>query len=180
MKRAEALLFRFLEFLIVLLLIGMVGMVFTNVVLRYAFNTGLLISEELSRFFFVWLTFIGAVIVSREHGHLGVDMLVSKFSLNGRRIAMIITDLLILFTTWVLFDGTLRQHGINATTTSPVSGMNMGVVYGIVYFSAVGIGLITLARLYRALTGKLSAAELDRFAGRVDEDVTHTAKGHLE
>lgn len=37
----------------------MVVLVFTNVVLRYALNSGIAVSEELSRWLFVWLTFLG-------------------------------------------------------------------------------------------------------------------------
>ena len=56
----------------------MVVLVFGNVVLRYGFNLGITVSEELSRLLFVWLTFLGAIVALREHGHLGVDMLVSR------------------------------------------------------------------------------------------------------
>ncbi|MBU0892182.1 MAG: TRAP transporter small permease subunit, partial [Gammaproteobacteria bacterium] len=51
-----------------LFLAAMVVLVFGNVVLRYVFNTGITISEELSRWLFVWLTFMGAVVALREHG----------------------------------------------------------------------------------------------------------------
>ena len=54
----------------------MVVLVFGNVVLRYGFNSGITVSEELSRWLFVWLTFLGAIVALREHGHLGTDMLV--------------------------------------------------------------------------------------------------------
>ena len=53
-------------------------MVFGNVVLRYAFNSGIAVSEELSRWLFVWMTFLGAVVALKENGHLGTDMLVSQ------------------------------------------------------------------------------------------------------
>ncbi|MGY2938439.1 TRAP-type C4-dicarboxylate transport system permease small subunit [Bradyrhizobium sp. GM6.1] len=49
----------------------MVVLVFGNVVLRYGFNSGIAISEELSRWLLVWLTFLGAVVAMREHAHLG-------------------------------------------------------------------------------------------------------------
>ncbi len=49
----------------------MVVLVFGNVVLRYAFNSGITVSEELSRWLFVWLTFVGAVVALRDHAHLG-------------------------------------------------------------------------------------------------------------
>ena len=45
--------FKAVEAVLAGLLLGMVLMVFGNVVLRYAFNSGIQVSEELSRFFFV-------------------------------------------------------------------------------------------------------------------------------
>ena len=45
----------------------MVVLVFGNVVLRYVFNSGIAVSEELSRWLMVWLTFLGAIVALREH-----------------------------------------------------------------------------------------------------------------
>ena len=45
---------RLLEAVMALLLAAMVVLVFGNVVLRYVFNSGITISEELSRWLFVW------------------------------------------------------------------------------------------------------------------------------
>ena len=77
-------LFRAVEFVLAMLLLGMVVMVFGNVVLRYAFNSGIAVSEELSRYFFVWLTFIGAVVAMHDGSHLGMDTFVSKLSRRGK------------------------------------------------------------------------------------------------
>ncbi|WP_157270664.1 TRAP transporter small permease, partial [Azohydromonas aeria] len=49
---------RVLDALIALALAVMVVLVFGNVVLRYAFNSGITVSEEVSRWLFVWLTFL--------------------------------------------------------------------------------------------------------------------------
>ena len=54
----------------------MVVLVFGNVVLRYGFNSGISVSEEMSRWLFVWLTFLGGVVALHEHAHLGTEMLV--------------------------------------------------------------------------------------------------------
>jgi TRAP-type C4-dicarboxylate transport system permease small subunit len=54
--------FLLLKSIIVLCLALMVILVFGNVVLRYALNTGITISEEVSRFLFVWLTFVAAAL----------------------------------------------------------------------------------------------------------------------
>ena len=65
----------------------MVVMVFGNVVLRYAFNSGITVSEELARWAFVWMIFLGAIVAIRESGHLGTDMLVGRLGPRARRSA---------------------------------------------------------------------------------------------
>jgi TRAP-type C4-dicarboxylate transport system permease small subunit len=158
----------------------MVVMVFGNVILRYAFNSGIDLSEELSRYFFVWLTYIGAVVVMRENGHLGVDTLVAAIGPRGRLLCMILSDAFILVCCVMLLDGTWKQHEINATAVAPVTGLSMGYVYGVLYFAGIGIGFITLARLIRALTGRLGPYELAEFSGDYSGTPSHDLKSHLE
>ncbi|MBU6189894.1 MAG: TRAP transporter small permease, partial [Betaproteobacteria bacterium] len=98
----------------------MVVMVFGNVVLRYAFDSGIALSEELSRFLFVWLTFVGAVVVARENAHMGVETLVVRFGSSGRRLCMIVSDALVLVCCAVFFWGTWRQAPLNASNIAPI------------------------------------------------------------
>ena len=62
---------KILEAFIAVCLVLMVMLVFGNVVLRYGFNSGISVSEEISRWLFVWLTFMGAVANSVVGGRLG-------------------------------------------------------------------------------------------------------------
>jgi TRAP-type C4-dicarboxylate transport system permease small subunit len=80
--------FRLLKFIIVVCLALMVVLVFGNVVLRYAFNSGITVSEELSRWLFVWLIFLGATVAMKEHAHLGMDSVVSGCLRGERRRAL--------------------------------------------------------------------------------------------
>lgn len=57
MTKAIDFFYKILGALLVFLLAGMAIMVFVNVILRYAANSGLTVSEELSRYFFVWVVF---------------------------------------------------------------------------------------------------------------------------
>ncbi len=59
---------RFISYLIAAALAVMVVLVFGNVFMRYAFDSGFIVSEELSRWLFVWLTFLGAVVAVRDNG----------------------------------------------------------------------------------------------------------------
>lgn len=156
---------KFVEFVLVLLIAGMALMVFVNVVLRYGFNSGIVISEEMARIFFIWLTFIGAVVTFHEHGHLGVESLVRIFGRRGRVICMALTNVLIVFCCVILFWGTWLQAPINASVRAPVSGMPMILVFGVGFFTSLGIGGIALWRLIRILTGKVTEKEIAIFVG---------------
>src|SRR4249920_1672608 len=96
---------KLLETCIAACMVGMVVLVFSNVVLRYAFNSGIAVSEEISRWLFVWLTFLGAIVALKEHGHLGSDMLVSRLPVMGKKICLVLGQLLMLFLTWLLLRG---------------------------------------------------------------------------
>ncbi len=152
--------FHLLKMLIALCLAAMVVLVFGNVVLRYAFNSGIPVSEEISRWFFVWLTFLGALVGMKEHGHLGVDSLVARLPLGGKKFCLILSQILILGVLWMLFDGSLEQTKINLDVQAPASGISMAWFYGVgLIFSVTGAGIV-LYDLYRVLAGKLQDHEL--------------------
>ena len=172
--------FKGLEVIMVALLVGMVGMVFFNVVLRYCFDSGISISDEMSRFFFVWLTFVGSVVVYREHSHLGVETLVSVMPTLGRKVFMVLSDGLVLFACAAFFWGTWKFHGINATNLAPITEIPMTYVYNIGYFSSVGIGIMTALRIFRVLTNTIDPREIAIFAGEFESEETAELKRGLE
>lgn len=169
MTRASWFFFRFLDILLALLLAGMAMMVFVNVVMRYTMNSGIPLSDELSRFAFVWLTFIGAVVVYHHRQHMGMETVVAQFGHRGRRVLMGMSDLMILGCAIVLTHGTWKQLPINASMSAPVSGVSMAWVYGIGLFTGTGIVLITLERLFRLSTGRISEAEIRGFGGEMED-----------
>jgi len=151
---------RVLELAIALLLATMVVLVFGNVVARYGFNSGITLSEEISRWMFIWLTFLGAVIALKERGHLGMDMVVAKLPTAGKKICLVVGQVIMLYIVGLMFKGSWEQAVINADVSAPVSGLPMAIVYasGLV-FSALA-GLIIALDLYRVLSGKLHEQDL--------------------
>jgi len=152
--------FKLLKVMIALFLAIMVILVFGNVVLRYGFNSGITISEEVSRWLFVWLTFLGAIVAMREHGHLGVDVLVKRLPRLGKRVCMIVSQILMLYATWLLLVGSWQQTLINWDVAAPASGLSTAWFYGVGVLFGVSTGIILLVELYRALSGKLRDEDL--------------------
>ena len=146
--------------LMAFLLAVMVVLVFGNVVLRYAFNSGITVSEEISRWLFVWMTFLGAIVALKEHGHLGTDMLVGRLGNTGKKVCLVAGQLLMLYATWLLFSGALAQARINADVYAPVSGISMAVFYASGVVFAVSAAVLLLRDLLRTLTGQLRDEEL--------------------
>ena len=151
---------RLLDALIAAALACMVVLVFGNVVLRYGFNSGITVSEEVSRWLFLWMTFLGAVVALKEHAHLGSDTLVSRLPRTGKRVCLIVGQILMLYVTWLVFQGSLAQTRINWDTTAPVTGWPIALVYASGVVFAVSAGVLLLRDTWRALTGKITEAEL--------------------
>ena len=149
----------------------MVLLVFTNVVLRYAFNSGIAVSEELSRWLFVWLTFLGGIVALHERAHLGTDMLVARLPVGGKKFCLGLGQLLMIFVCWLLFKGSLDQVRINWTSTSAAMEVSMAIFYGCGLVFSVSGALILLLEFWRLITGQLTTAEL--IGIRESEDVRH-------
>lgn len=171
MQKSIDLFFKLLELLVVAALVAMVVMVFGNVVLRYAFNSGILVSEEMSRYCFIWLTYIGAMIAMREREHLGVDTLVKRLPRAGKKVCLLVSEALMLLVNALFFVGTWKMHELQVTNVSPVVGISMIWVYGVGYVVAVVMALFNLSVLWRLFTGRLADEELVQVVE--SEDMPH-------
>ena len=160
MRRAIDAFFRLLEFLVVVCMAAMVVMVFGNVVLRYGFNSGITVSDEMSRYCFIWLTYIGAMVAMRDGAHLGVDTLIRRLPRMGRKFCFALNQLLMLFCNVLFFMGTWQMHELQSTNISPVVGISMIWVYGIGYIVSVVMGVMNLHRLWQLFTNQLSDEQL--------------------
>jgi TRAP-type C4-dicarboxylate transport system permease small subunit len=159
---------RFLDFYctvlkvaVALCLAAMVVLVFSNVVLRYAFNSGIATSEELSRWLLVWLTFLGAVVALRQHAHLGVDTLVRALPPRGRLVCFVLSYALMLYADWLLTLGSCKQAVLTFADTAPASGISVGMFFyssGIVF--GISAGVILVYDVFRVLSGQAAGDEL--------------------
>jgi TRAP-type transport system small permease protein len=160
MKSIADALIRVLEAAMVLCLVVMLVMVFGNVILRLFFNTGIDLSEEIPRFAFVWMTFLGAIVGMRRRAHLGVDIVVQMLPALGRRVCWGISQAVMLVCCVYIVYGTYLQHDIIKGNASPVAQISMLWVFGVSYLTGTAIGLMCASNLIRLFAGKVGDDEL--------------------
>ncbi len=156
LKRAVT---RALELTIVSCLAVMAMLVFGNVVLRYGFNSGIAVSEELARLLFVWLVLLGAILATRQHAHIGFDTLVQNLPYRWKKVATTFTGLLMLAACVIFVVGGWQQTTINLDNSYPVLGISYGWLYGSAIVFGIGMGISIVFNIWDALTQVPAAQE---------------------
>ncbi|MFC3282168.1 TRAP transporter small permease [Litchfieldella rifensis] len=136
-----------LNLTMVLALVSMIVLVFTNVVLRYGFNSGISVSVELSRFLFVWVTFLGAVTALLRHEHLSVTTLAERLPRPAQAVLRRLVTLVMLGCCLMLLKGSYEQTLLNWSNLSPISGIPVGVFYLAGLMAGVLMSVILAYRL---------------------------------
>lgn len=149
MKSIATLVGKTLEMLVVIILASMSCLVFLNVVLRYGFNSSINVTEEVSRYLFVWLAFLGAILAFSENQHVNVTILTSKLSERKRKWLSILTDSAMLFCCYLIISGSWTQFQLNLNNLSPISGLPQGITF---LASVIAGGLIAILILVRLIS----------------------------
>lgn len=119
----------------------------TNVFFRYILNSSLGWADELSRFIFIWISFLGAVVAYQNNEHVGLDFVVAKITspvlrslirLLGR-VCILVVLVSLAYNGWLV--------AISSSSVSPALYIPMTYVYGVVPFSALLMCIICLIKI---------------------------------
>lgn len=126
-------------FLAVLLLFA-TGLLFTNVVLRYCFQSAIFWTEEMLRYIMVWITLIGMSICVSEDSHISIDVLSNLIKPKHRKILKIVLNILgLIFGLFFLYVST--KFVIQIKSTGQVSATIWDTPMYIIY-SCFPIGFL--------------------------------------
>jgi len=146
----------------------MVAVIFLQVVMRQ-FDNSLSWSEELARYCFIWLVYMGISYGVKKQRHVKVDVVLLLLKQRGQIIVNIIANLLFMaFAIFVIRYGfDIANQLLSFGQKSPANQIPMGLIY---MATPVGMGL-TLIRLIQELI-KLIKALLGKgeFDGRIDAE----------
>jgi TRAP-type C4-dicarboxylate transport system permease small subunit len=92
---------------------------FANVVGRYFFNSPIQWAEEFSRYSFLWVVFLGAVVCTKHKRHVGIDTLVNILPGHFRVWVNVVADLFVLALMGVIvwYGGVLTSGATQVTAT---------------------------------------------------------------
>ncbi len=127
-----------------------------NVLGRYTETFSLLWSADLQRLLFIWAVFLGAAAAHHSRSHLAIDFLRDRLPLPLRRIAEVVSHLLVLGLL-----GVLVRYGWEVTQLRRnVPYVTLGVPHAYAYFalpmSAALMALFTVEAFIEDLRGRPS------------------------
>lgn len=132
-------------------------LIFTNVVLRYGFSSGLPFAVEVSRVVLVWVIFLGSVVALAKGAHLGVDSMVVRLPPKARFVCFLVSYGLMLWCCWLLAVGSWSLTLIEWDNVLALSGIPVGALYAAGLAAAILMALVLLVDLWRSLRGILPA-----------------------
>lgn len=142
----------------ILIVVGMAVisiLVFSNVVLRYGFSSGISAAVELSRVILVWIIFLGAVVGLAKGAHLSVDTLLARLPQKARFACFLVSHGLMLWCCWLLAQGSWALTRIEWANVTPLTGLPVGLTYAAGLVAAIMMALVLLLELWGALRGTL-------------------------
>lgn len=136
------------EFLMVLLLSGIVVVMLAQIVRRYLFNDSLSWSEEFCRYFYIWLMFVAFSYSARLGSDLRVDALIGMLPAGARQVIDLINLILCALLSGFLFYHSFGTVAAVIKTGEASVALHLPMQY--VYASSVvGYGLGTVRYLQR-------------------------------
>lgn len=134
---------------------ALTGVFFVCIVLqitvRYVLEYPLPWTEELSRYAFVWASFLAAAPIVGRNQHFMIDMLVESLPGNAKRICLILAAVCTLAFTLLLAVYGSRWAWRMMPVRSSVLELSQGGVYAIVPLAGAYMSLHTILRLLRLL-----------------------------
>ena len=147
MKKLDEFLQRALLWTCALLMFAMMTIIFSQVVARYVMHQSLSWSEEVGRYIFVWITFLGLAAAFKSGSHVALDFLIKALKGVPFRIVALINALLIVLLAATLLISGIKLLQFGMRQESPALKIPMYYVYLVEPIS----GLIFLYFSIRAL-----------------------------
>jgi TRAP-type C4-dicarboxylate transport system permease small subunit len=118
-----------IRWIIIGLMFVMTIIVFAQIFFRYVFNVPLGWSEELARFAFVWVSFMGASALMRVKEHINVTVFIDFMPARARASCVLLANLCALICVYYFLVGGVSLTRNEWMQLAPALQIPMGWVY---------------------------------------------------
>jgi len=153
-RMREGFITKALHYVLAFSLASMVLLVFLNAFLRYAASSGITQAEELSRYFFVWTSFLGTIVAFKDNKHVGVDILVSRLTGKVRLVVDIFGYFIMMFIVSIMAWGGYNYFLIAMTSKGPATGIPFSYIVLALIVAAVAMAVLCIQKAYQELVSK--------------------------
>ena len=105
------------EIFLVILMIAATLLVAAQVVTRFILKVPLPWSEEIARYMFLWLTWVGAAYATKERKHVRIDIIYEKLPEAGKKVCTVISTVI-----WIIFLGIMVYLSFRLTRSVASGG----------------------------------------------------------
>ncbi len=125
----------------------MIAATFAQVVFRYLLRSPLPWSEELARYCFVWIVFLGATLGLERGVHIGVDILTILLPRRVQRWLSVVNEFLMLAFVLVIIAASVAVVDANRLQFSPALGLQMAKIYLAIPLGMAVMALVLIRKL---------------------------------
>ena len=144
---------RLVEWLCLVLMVILAVDLMLGVVSRYVFAMTFTWYDEVARVAFVWLVFLGAAVGIKRGAHFGLHIVVDRLPPRGRRIAELVTPVVIIAFALVLIVQGLAFVELGWFQMTPVMGLPKAWVYAAMPVGGALMIAYALQPFWRAVRG---------------------------
>lgn len=137
MKKFDAILYKILYWICSLLMCSMAALIFVQVVARYVFQDSLTWSEEIGRYIFVWMSFLGMAVAIKAKAHVALDILLKSVQAKTKTALTILNAIFVsCFAVGIIYGGFLLVE-LGMRQRSAALELPMQVIYSIIPLSGI-------------------------------------------
>lgn len=130
-------------------MVALVGVTFSGVFARYAFDSPFVWLEEMQMMLILWAVFVGAAVAVRDRGHVAIEFIVDALPQSLQRIINVLILLIITYVMYFLADNSYEFIKLYARSSRVTNLLHIPLKY---IFLACPLGCFLVVVNYFILT----------------------------
>jgi TRAP-type C4-dicarboxylate transport system permease small subunit len=147
------------EFVLVCLMIVLCTVLFVGVYSRYVMGQAVPWSDEVARYLFIWLVFLGAAVAVRRRAHYAVHLIVDRFAKRAKFATELFYWVIIMgFSVFITIQGLKVMEGVSVQI-SPALELNLSWVFLAIPVHGVLSFLYAGAHFWQGIRAEMKGGE---------------------